>query len=102
MNNNDQLAQDRSSYRDVLHLEINLRQLSRKMCKCDQPCERKSAIMADLRRASMVSYLGRKIILCIDDDHGMLGYQRGCWKDADTTCSLLTLHHRVYRLRQPL
>ena len=32
--------------------------------------------MADLGEASMYNYPGRKTILCIDDDHGMLGYQK--------------------------
>ena len=30
----------------------------------------------DLGRADMFNYPGRKTILCIDDDDGMLGYQR--------------------------
>jgi hypothetical protein len=55
--------------------------------------------MAIWGKQNMLNYPGHKTILCIDDDHGMLGYQRALFERRG---SLLTLHDKVYRLRQPM
>jgi len=57
-----------------------VQQLSRKVCKCEQPCRRKSVTMAIRGELRMLNYPGRKTILCIADDHGMLGYQRALFE----------------------
>ena len=56
--------------------DINLyNTVARKVCEFEQPCQSKSVIIVT-GKIEMFHYPGRKTILCIDDDDGMLGYQR--------------------------
>ncbi len=48
----------------------------------------------------MPNYPERKTILCIDDDDGMLGYQRALLEDADMQWSLPPLLDRAYKSQQ--
>jgi CheY-like chemotaxis protein len=53
-----------------------VQQLSRKVCKCDQTWPGPIVDHLDVGNQAMFNYPGRKTILCIDDDDGMLRYQR--------------------------
>jgi len=48
----------------------------KKLCNCEQRSRRRLGDYYEAGRVNMFNYPGRKTILCIDDDDGMLGYQK--------------------------
>ena len=72
-------------------------------------CREKYAMLSSARRGTsaiivswriQMNYPGRKTILCIDDDGGMLDYQKALLERRGYRCSLRTPPDKAYRLQQ--